>query len=159
MGLLSETPVPFCFGFVFPKPQYSPYTIRRMSKIEPSFLPFSVLSPSPPVKCFPILHGPRVFHSGNSHDDISATFWYPDTLQYPRQHFVVPFSYLVLCTGLLDCFRTYLGPSSSHCRYGFDSGCLLVLESREVSTSKVTHKKAARGMPQLEYRSSKLSHR
>lgn len=74
MGLLSETPVPFCFGFVFPKPQYSPYTIRRMSKIEPSFLPLSVLGPSPPVKFSPILHGLCVFHSGDSHDDLSTMF-------------------------------------------------------------------------------------
>lgn len=94
MGPLSEIPVPFCFGFVFPKPQYSPYTIRRMSKIEPSFLPLSVLGPSPPVKFSPILHGLRVFHSGDSHDDISTMFSHPETLQRPKQHSVVPFSYL-----------------------------------------------------------------
>lgn len=41
----------------------------------------------------------------------------------------------------------------------FDSGFLLVLASRDVSTFKLTHKKAAGYMPQLEDWSSKLSHR
>lgn len=92
--LCQRSQSPFVLGLSSPKPQYSPYTIRRMSKIEPSFLPLSVLGPSPPVKFSPILHGLRVFHSGDSHDDISTMFSHPETLQRPKQHSVVPFSYL-----------------------------------------------------------------